>query len=147
MHLFRSPLGDLVPGAFPVPDNPILLGVAQQTGLTNLGDLVDASFPIPQNPITAPTSMDRPKILTPADTRNAIVRQLTAAKTGPVASGVGQVDATSVLQSTGQFLDQSLAVGSYNVPYWVLGGALLALYLFTGGSDTRYSRLRKVHGG
>jgi len=148
MHLYRTAMGDLVPGSFPVPDNPILLGTAQATGMTGIGDLVNAAFPVPQNPILAATSMDRPKVLTPPDTRNALVRQLTAAKTGPVSmNGVGQVDATSVLQSTGQFLDQTLSVDNYNIPYWVIGGAVLALYLMTGGKNNRYSRLKQVHSG
>lgn len=148
MHLFRTSMGDLVPGQFPVPSNPILLGTAQRTGLTSLGDLVNAAFPVPQNPITAATSMDRPKMLTPPVEKNALMRSLTAAKTGPTSmSGLGQVDAASVLQSTGQFLDNSLTVDNYAIPYWLLaiGGVGLALYLMGGGPENRFSRLRKVH--
>ena len=147
MHLFRNSMGDLVSASFPIPDNPILLGTAQATGMTGLADLIAAAFPIPQNPILAPTSMDRPKVLTPPVTKNALVRSLTAAKTGPVANGVGQVDAASVLQSTGQFLDNTLTVDNYAIPYWVFaaGGVALVLYLMSGGKENRYSRLKKVH--
>ena len=148
MHLYRTSMGDLVQGAFPLPSNPILLGVAQKTGLTNLGDLVAASFPIPQNPITAATSMDRPKILTPDDTKNALMRSLTAAKTGPVSmSGLGQADASSVLQSLGQTLDNTVSIQGYDIPYWVfaIGGIAAILYLATGSSENRYQRLKKVH--
>ena|SRR5579883_3686263 len=145
MHLFRNALGELVKASFPIPDNPILLGAAQSNPTTNLGDLVNAAFPLPQNPILAATSMDRPKILTPADTRNALVRQLTAVKTGPTSMGIGQVDATSVLQSTGQFLDNTVSINGTNVPYWVfaIGGAALLMYMMGGQTGPRrYQRLR-----
>jgi len=150
MHLFRTALGDLVPSSFPIPSNPILLGVAQNTGMTNLGDLVNAAFPLPQNPITAATSMDRPKVLTPPDTRNALVRQLTAVKTGPVSNAAGMGDATSVLQSTGQFLDNSVNIGGSDVPYWMLAvGGLAVLAYLSGGrtGPSRFERLREKRSG
>src|SRR6185437_5299904 len=145
MHLFRTAMGDLVPGKFVVPENPILLATAQKTGLTNLGDLINAAYSIPQNPIMAATSMDRPKVLTPPDTRNALMRSLTAAKTGPVSNAAGMGDAASVLQSTGQFLDSTVQVQGYDVPYWLLaiGGLGLLAYLSGGKSgETRFQRLR-----
>lgn len=148
MHLFRSSMGDLVPGAFPVPDNPILLGVAQKTGLTNLGDLVNAAFPIPQNPIMAATSLDRPKILTPADTRNALMRSLTAAHTGPVSMAKGMGDAASTLQSVGAVLDNSIDVGGTTIPFWLLAIGGLAAFMYLGGGKSgpsRYQRFRAAH--
>jgi hypothetical protein len=141
-------MGELVPGSFPIPSNPILLGTAQRTGLKNLGDLVAASFPLPQNPITAATSMDRPKILTPADGKNALMRSLTAAKTGPVSSGIGQVDAASTLQSIGQVLDNTITVQGIAIPYWVLaiGGIAIIGYLATGKQGpNRFTRFKAAH--
>ena len=148
MQVFRTALGDLVPGAFPIPSNPILLGVAQHTGITGLADLVAAAFPLPQNPIMAATSMDRPKILTPADTKNALLRSLTAQRTGPTSTSVGMGDATSVLQSTGQFLDNSITVQGYTIPYWALAIAGVAIvgYLTTGkAGPNRAQRFRSAH--
>ena len=142
MHTYRTPLGDLVPGSFPIPQNPIILATAQKTGLTNLGDLVAAAFPLPQNPITAATSMDRPKVLTPPIRSNALVRSLTAARTGPTSNDQGMGDASSVLQSTGQFLDNSFSVGGTDVPYWALavGGVALYLMFFQPSHKARFRR-------
>lgn len=150
MHLYRTNLGDLVSASFPIPQNPILMNVAQKTGIRGLGDLVNAAFPLPQNPIMAATSMDRPKVLTPPDTRNALMRSLTAVKTGPVSSTAGMGDASSILQSTGQFLDNTINIADYDVPYWVLAVAAggLLLYMSTGKSgSSRFQRLRGDTGG
>lgn len=144
MHLYRSSLGDLVSASFPVPDNPILLGVAQRQGVGSLGDMVNAAFPLPQNPILAATSLDRPKMLTPPDTRNALMRSLTAARTGPVAMQKGMGDAASTFQSVGSFLDNSYDVGGNAVPYWVFAGGALALLLYLGGGKTGPSRGRRI---
>jgi len=143
VQVYRSPLGDLVPGAFPIPDNPILLATAQKTGLTNLGDLVNAAFPLPQNPITAATSMDRPKVLTPPIKSNALVRSLTSAHTGPASNDKGMGDASSVLQSTGQFLDNTVSLGGMDVSYWMLGLGAVALY-FTFFQPSHKARFRRA---
>lgn len=148
MHLYRNSLGYLVPGSFPVPDNPILLGTAQKTGLTSLGDLVNAAFPIPQNPILAATSMDRPKVLTPPIKSNALMRSLTAAKTGPVAMQKGMGDAASTLQSVGAVLDNSIDLGGTAIPYWVIAAAAAGVLMYLGGGKTgpsRYQRIRAAH--
>lgn len=144
MHLYRTGFGELVSAQFPIPQNPILMNTAQKTGLTHLGDLVAASFPLPQNPIMAATSMDRPKVLTPPDTRNALMRSLTTVKTGPVSNAAGMGDASSVLQSTEQFLETTLPIAGYDVPYWALaaGGAAL-LMLMMGGKTGRSPRKSK----
>ena len=146
MHLYRTPLGDLVPGRFPIPSNPILLATAQATGITSLGELVNASFPLPQNPILAATSMDRPKVLTPADGKNALMRSLTAAKTGPVSSSVGMGDAASTLQSVGAVLDNTTNLAGYDVPYWVLTAAGVGLLLYMSGGKSGASRYQRLRG-
>lgn len=148
MHLYRSSLGDLVSAAFPVPDNPILLGLAQKTGMTNLGDLVDGAFPLPQNPILAATSLDRPKVLTPPDTRNALMRSLTAQRTGPVSMEKGMGDAASTMQSIGAVLDNSVDVGGTNIPYWILAAGALAVFMYMAGGKagpSRYQRFKEAH--
>lgn len=148
MHAFRTSMGDLVSGSFPVPDNPILLGLAQKTGMTNLGDLVDAAFPLPQNPIMAATSMDRPKVLTPPDTRNALMRSLTAARTGPVSMAKGMGDAASTLQSIGGVLDNSISLGGTDIPYWMLAVAAGGLLMYLSGGKSgpsRYQRFKAAH--
>lgn len=144
LHLYRNSLGDLVSGAFPVPDNPILLKTAQETGLHSLGDLVAASFPIPQNPITGATSMDTPKVLTQTP-RNALVRSLTAARKGAVSNAAGMGDATSALTSIGTFLDQNTLSTDWPNWYFVLGGAALLVFL-TGGKSGP-NRLQRMRGG
>jgi hypothetical protein len=148
MHLFRTSLGDLVSGAFPVPDNPILLGLAQKTGITGLADLVNAAFPLPQNPILAATSLDRPKVLTPPDTKNALMRSLTAAKTGPVSMAKGMGDAASTLQSVGAVLDNTISLGGTDIPYWVLAAGAIAVMMYLGGGKSgpsRYQRFKAAH--
>lgn len=143
MHLFRTGMGDLVPGSFPVPDNPILLGLAQKTGMTNLGDLVNGAFPLPQNPILAATSLDRPKVLTPPDTKNALMRSLTAARTGPVSMKKGMGDAASTLQSIGGVLDNSVDIGGTTIPYWLLAIGALGVVMYLGGGKSGPSRLQR----
>ena len=141
-------MGELVPGSFPIPDNPILLGLAQKTGVTNLGDLVAGAFPIPQNPIMAATSLDRPKVLTPPDTRNALMRSLTAAKTGPVSMAKGMGDAASTLQSVGAVLDNSISIGGTDIPYWVFAAGAIAVVVYLAGGKTgpsRGQRFRSAH--
>jgi hypothetical protein len=148
LHLYRTSLGDLVNGSFPIPDNPILLSTAQKTGLRGLSDLVNAAFPIPQNPIMAPTSMDRPKVLTPPVTSNALVRSLTAAHTGPVATQKGMGDAASTLQSIGGVLDNTVSIGGTDVPYWIFAIGGLALFMYLSGGKkgpSRYQTLRATH--
>jgi hypothetical protein len=148
LHLYRTSMGDLVSASFPIPDNPILLGVAQKQGVGSIGDMVAAAFPLPQNPITAATSLDRPKVLTPPDTRNALMRSLTAAKTGPVAMQKGMGDAASTLQSVGAVLDNTISVGGTDIPYWVLGiGAAAVLMYMMGGKQgpNRYQRFKTAH--
>ena len=150
MQLGRTPLGDLVPGHFTVPQNPILMNTAQKNpalAAGPLGDLVNGSFPVPQNPILAATSLDRPKQLVDQP-RNALVRSLTAAKTGPVSSDVGMGDAASTLQSVGQVLDNTYDIGGNAVPYWVLAlGAIGVIWYLTGGKKgpNRYQRFREAH--
>lgn len=144
MHLYRTNLGDLVSASFPIPQNPILMNVAQKTGLRGLGDLVNAAFPLPQNPIMAATSMDRPKVLTPPDTRNALMRSLTAVKTGPVSSTAGMGDASSVLQSTGQFLDNTISIAGFDVSYWMLALGAGALLIFMGTGKPGKNRYQRV---
>jgi hypothetical protein len=51
-HLGRHPapgLGELIPGWFSVPSNPII----PPTYIPHIGELLPASFPIPQNPLIA----------------------------------------------------------------------------------------------
>jgi hypothetical protein len=150
MQVTRTSMGDLIPGTFTVPQNPILMNAAQKNpaALASLGDLVSAAFTIPENPIMRATSMDRPKVLTPPDTRNALVRSLTASRTGPASSDIGMGDAASTLQSIGGVLDNTYNVGGTDVPYWVfaIGGVALLMYL-TGGKSgpSRYQRFRAAH--
>lgn len=96
----------------------------------------------------AATSLDRPKVLTPPDVRNALIRSLTAAKTGPVSSDVGMGDAASTLQSVGAVLDNSINVGGTAIPYWVIAAVALGGVMYLGGGKTgpsRYQRIRAAH--
>ena len=150
MQVGRTSMGDMVPAAFSVPQNPIIMNTAQKNpaALANLGDLVSAVFTLPQNPIMAATSLDRPKVLTPPDTRNALVRSLTAAHTGPASSDIGMGDAASTLQSVGAVLDNTYDIGGTNVPYWVfaIGAAAVIMYLSGGKTGpSRAARFRAAH--
>lgn len=56
-HIGRHPapgLGELIPGSFVVPSNPIV----QPSYIPHIGELLPASFPVPQNPLIA--ALDSP---------------------------------------------------------------------------------------
>ena len=50
--LYRPSLRELIPGSFPVPQNPVTAALNK-----GVGYLAPASFPVPQNPITAGIGM------------------------------------------------------------------------------------------
>lgn len=105
MHLERNGMGDLVNGAYPIPQNPIYpqynpgygnsslsnpimeaVTAAQVAGqATGMGDLVTGNYPIPWNPIVnGGSSLTAPRAMM-CDTQNALATSVASMTAGPTA--------------------------------------------------------------
>ena len=118
-------LGDLVPGMFVVPMNPITAASGGVTYVPRIGDLVRAHYTVPMNPL---------------------VPGMSGCGCPYRDAGMGALDLgaawDSVTTTVGSVWDSAKsAIGATGVNPWVLGGAaaVVALLLFRpGGSE--YSR-------
>jgi len=122
-------LGDLLPGFFVVPQNPILAAEQAQAGqplttrrIPQMGELVRASFVVPQNPlINALATVGKPA--------------------GVSGLSCGACDDTVTLSGLGEF---SLGeIGSSIAANWqtyamIGGGLLLVMFLMGRGNKSAY---------
>ncbi len=168
-QVYRSNMGDLVAGAFPIPQNPIMDAVnanaARVVAINSarkkgVGDLTPGSYPVPFNPffsqqmnpvISGQSSMLGPRAMM-SDTSNALASSVASMTTGPTATLTG-FDLSSVTNS----LTSSLPSGigdvlasdplGIGVPVWVIAAGALAVYMFKAQprpESSRYHRARRA---
>lgn len=132
MQLIKNGVGDLVPGSFVVPQNPLLPAGA------GLGNIVGpASFTVPQNPLLGNTVMSKPIQLL-GKGKNALSSSLKGLGCGTCQSpslsgtGMGSLDPTGLFNGTetfGAYFTDSTAL---TIPNWamIVGIPLLLLEVF-----------------
>ena len=127
MRITRHPapgIGDILPGWFAVPQNPLVPAKYHQS----IGELLAATFVVPQNPI-----MD-------ANTSNSVGKPAQCSTCGPVISGGG----VSGLGSLGMF--ESFDPRTWGMLEWavVAGGGLLVLSMLRPGRSAYREELSRA---
>lgn len=155
-------LGDILPGWFAVPQNPV---IAKQQGITyapTIGDILPGSYPVPQNPIKDYT---KGQVRMIGQAPSAGSGQLNGVGVGNCGcgcngagacgdhgacgcgvSGLGSIsDDFAKISSdiTSMNLLQAVQDPIFGVPVWAVAGALY-LMLFMGGSQSHVSRARRA---
>jgi hypothetical protein len=159
MNLNKTPLGDIVPSMYPIPQNPVTLAwnsyLASQKKDKGMGDFVPGYVDPPINPILAafsrrgvavnPMAMSNPVLMgnkfnapksVKGATRNALVTSMNRSRmAGPL--GMGSLD-TSSLEAFQQSLMNGKSFGVSNLALVGIGvGALVLLPMLTGGGGRR----------
>jgi hypothetical protein len=151
MQVVRSGMGDLVQGAFVVPQNPLLRSMG-------LGDLINgAHFVVPQNPLMGNTVLNGPVALV-SPKKNALKTSLRGLSCGTCAAsslnGMGSFDITQLTTDPTDFLSDSSTFGVPNA-YVLLGAAALFMVMNGEGrarrkvarSDARVESIRSGGSG
>lgn len=166
-------LGDLLPGFFVVPQNPITGRAAPTAYIPGVGDIMPGSFPVPQNPVKD-YAMGQTKMIgqqsgtgygvhgigsgTP-DTINSSMAGLSGAcgcgggcnscscgKLNGLPVGMGDLSSdwtTLQYDATNGNIMQLLKDTVFGVPVWAIGAGL-ALFMFVGGKESHYRRGRRA---
>lgn len=125
-------MGDLVSGAFVVPQNPLMRSVG-------LGDLVGGThFVVPQNPLLGNTTLNGPVALV-SPRKNALRTSLKGLGCGTCAAsslnGMGSFDVTDPINS----IEND---SSFGVPNYVLALGSVAAFFFLTSRGKGYSTAR-----
>ena len=161
MHLPFHPapgFGDLLPGSFVVPQNPIRdAGTAlvpsvqaktgnQVTRVPHLADLLPASFDVPQNPL-------RDALLSASVVKTQSTKGMGCVGCMAGIDGMGSMgDLSASVSNVSTWLTTPLfSIGSFGVAPWMLGAAGIGAYMLfsPGGSSYRSESraLRSQHRG
>lgn len=148
MQVVRNGMGDLVTGAFVVPQNPLMRSVG-------LGDLVGGThFVVPQNPLLGNTTLSGPVALV-SPKKNALKTSLKGLSCGTCAAsslnGMGSFDVTQLVTDPTTFLSDSSTFGFPNA-YVLIGGAALIMFMSGEGRARRKvarsdARIRAIGSG
>jgi hypothetical protein len=134
MQVVRNGMGMMVPGAFVVPQNPI---VRSQGGLG--GIVGPAAFVVPQNPLMGNTILNGPINLA-SPKKNALTTSLKGLSCGTCAAsslnGMGSFDVTNPVTS---LMDDS----SFGFPNYVIAIGGVMLVMFMSRSQASSGRKRK----
>ncbi len=139
MNLGKTGVGYITPAMFPIPQNPVTIAwnayeAAKSKGVSGLGMFVPALFAEPENPITRGTKFNTPKQLSRPE-KNVLIDSMQRAKfTGPMGSGMGSLDITS-LQAFENSLMSDKSFGVSNVV--LVGAGALAIVLLMSGKGRR----------
>lgn len=149
-------LGDLLPGFFAVPQNPMDLAQSGITRSQGIGDILPGSFVVPQNPIVNFTT-GRVGLI---GQQTGGPGQLNGKKVGGCgcgggcggcgsSHGMGQLTQVMSDLTAGNFTQALMTdtIGGFPTYVWV-GGGLVLLYLLAGPSQgsSRVSRARRAYG-
>lgn len=157
-------LGDLMPGWFAVPQNPIT-NRAPITYTPTIGDILPGSFVVPQNPIRDFTNGQVKLIGQSNPSAPGMVNGMPVTGMGDCGCGCGggggcggglgqltvagltfnpSADVTQIGNdiSAGNIMN-ALQDNFLNFPVWVWG-ALLTVYLTAGGKNSHVSRARRA---
>lgn len=118
-------IGELLPGWFNIPQNPITMATQGVTYTRGIAELLPAKFSIPQNPLA-----DR---LTSASVLSPVCSTQGVSGCG-CGCGMGALDTSSI----GSAFDSDIA----GIPVtWLIGGAVLAYMMFgSRGAEYKYEK-------
>lgn len=137
MKLGKTPLGDIVPSMYPIPQNPVTLAWnsyvnSQKKGVSGVGDFVSGAFDVPQNPVTQGTRFNAPKKLVSGQ-RNVLMDSMDR-QTVAGTCGMGSLDVSSLTA----FQNSLMSGTSFGVSNLMLvGGSVVALVLLMGTRGRR----------
>lgn len=139
-------LGDLLPGFFVVPENPISQGT---TYVPRIGDILPGSFPVPQNPIKD-YMVGRLNLIGREPGVKGTVNGISGC-CGSACGGCG--GGLSGLSEDWDAIQTNITAGDYmgalqstvfGFPVWAVAGGLVLL-MFVGGENHSYvGRSKKV---
>lgn len=143
-------LGDLLPGFFVVPQNPIT-DTQGVTYVPRIGDILPASYAVPQNPIKDYMSGRLNLIGREPGVPGKVNGKLSGCGCGGTCGGCGGLGDIS---SDFSKITTDLSAGNYSqaiqdpifgIPLWAIGAGLLALF-FVGGEKHSYAgRTRRAY--
>lgn len=141
-------LGELLPGFFVVPQNPIT-DTGGVSYVPRIGDILPGSFPVPQNPIKD-YMQGRLSLIGRDPNVVGTVNGVSGCGCGGSCGGcggVGDISAdiskfTSDL-SAGNF-SQAIQDTVFGVPMWAIGAGLALLFFAGGESHSYYGRTRRA---
>lgn len=142
-------LGELLPGFFVVPQNPVTDAVRY---IPNLGDIMPGAFVVPQNPVVDRATGN----VVPIGTSKGMGGGCGCGCGGHGGCGVAKLNHQPIgmgdLSSDWARFQSDITGGSvmtalqdtvFGVPVWAYG-AMLALFMFTGGKESHYRRGRRA---
>ena len=147
-------LGDLLPGFFVVPQNPITDNQGT-TYVPRIGDILPGSFPVPQNPIKDYMTGQLSLIGRQPGTQGTINGKPAGGgcgcggSCGNPACGGGLGDITADMAK----ISSDISAGNYgqvfsdtvfSVPVWAIAGGLVLLFFMGGEKHSYYHRTRRA---
>ncbi len=141
-------LGDLLPGFFVVPQNPITQGTSY---VPRIGDILPGSFPVPQNPIKDYMTGRLNMIGRDPNVKGTINGVGDCGCGGSCSEcgslGMGDISAdvskfTSDL-SSGNF-QAALSDTVMGIPVWAIGVGLAAIFFMGGETHSYYGRAKRA---
>ena len=153
-------LGELMPGWFVVPQNPIT-DTGGVTYTPGIGDILPGCFAVPQNPIkdavtgsvvplaTSPGAgggMVNGQPVTPASLSGRGGCGCGGGCGGGCAGGMGDITSEWAILTGDLSAGNLMNVAQdtlFSVPVWAIAG-VVALVVFAGGSESHYNRARRA---
>lgn len=139
-------LGDLLPGFYVVPQNPIKEAV---TYVPRIGEILPGSFPVPQNPIKDYMS-GRLNLIGREPGVQGTVNGVSGCGCGGSCGGCGglgdissdfsKIKSDASAGDFGQVLQDTIA----GIPVWAIGAGLALLFFAGGESHSYYGRSRRA---
>jgi hypothetical protein len=112
-------LGDLIPGSFVVPQNPVTAGIQR---VATIGEILPGFYPVPQNPLAGANTKNFGRM--PGDC-------------GCGCAGAGTCRSSAGMGALSDYIPEiPESVAGIPVTY-LLGGALLAYFILSRGSEYR----------
>lgn len=139
-------LGDLLPGFFVVPQNPVTSQGVGVTYVQGIGDILPGSFPVPMNPIVNYTTGNVRPIGTGVSGCGCGGScggcggsgKLNGQPTNGGMSGISEDWAKIQADIMGGNIGNVITDTVFGVPVWAIGAGL-ALFLFAGGEKHSYA--------
>lgn len=139
-------LGDLLPGFFVVPQNPIAQGT---TYVPRIGDILPGSYPVPQNPIKDYMSGRLNLIGREPGVKGTVngVSGCCGGACGDCGGGLGDLSedwgAIQANITAGNYMD-AMKNTVFGIPVWAIAAGLGVMFFMGGEKHSYYGRSRRA---